>query len=371
MVFWILFGLKFNSWADTSLFIVIPFIINFEANARVQLIIISSLVYLSLTLVIAIYSGIIDVWHIAQPIKSVIALLGTFGMLIYAYGDSIDKLKRSIVIAILIHSIIVVIFYFFRDMQVTLNSLTGFVSKSQFRVNGLTHSYGTTSLIHILGIPLAFELYSGSRRILLIFIFLLSSLMLARVGLYLGIFFLLILNYRSFSFRKLILGSIFILGAYNVLIFLAETDPKSFSGDFQLYFLTTRWALESFVSLVDSGLLMNNSIDTMNFIYLNDTFFEHLLGTGNFGRNEIHLNTDVSYLLYYSYCGFIGCILLIFVHSRLDLNYTRNIFMLIILLVTALKEPTFYTRGLWSVYVLFLYLDYVGFKGRVAASSPS
>ena len=129
MVFWTLFGLKFNSWADTSLFIVIPFIVNYTANARVQLIIISSLVYLSLTLVIAIYSGIIDVWHIAQPIKSVIALLGTFGMLIYAYGDSIDKLKRSIVIAILIHSIIVVIFYFFRDMQVALNSLTGFSVK--------------------------------------------------------------------------------------------------------------------------------------------------------------------------------------------------------------------------------------------------
>ena len=273
LVFWILFGVKFNSWADTSLFVVIPFILHFKGNARVQSIVIASLIYSSLTLVLAIYSGIIDVWHIAQPIKSVIALIGTFGMLIYAYGDSTEKLKRSIVSAILIHSVIVVICYFFKDLQAALNSITGFVSKSEFRVNGLTHSYGTTSLVHIIAIPLAFELYSGIKRSVVIFLILLSALMLARVGLYLGFFFVLLLNYKSISFRKLMLGFFFVYGAYNFLIFLAETDPKSFSGDSQLYFLTARWALESFVVLVDSGELTNNSVNTLNMAYLNNTLF--------------------------------------------------------------------------------------------------
>ena len=45
--------------------------------------------------------------------------------------------------------------------------------------------------------------------------------------------------------------------------------------------------------------------------------------------------------------------------------------MLLILLLTAFKEPTFFTRGLWSAYVLYLYLDYVNIKGSIATSSPS
>ena len=317
------------------------------------------------------YSGIIDTWHIAQPIKSILALLGTFGMLIFAYGDSTEKLKRSIVAAVLIHAVIVILCYFFRELQVALNSITGFVSKSEFRVNGLTHSYGTTSLVHVIAIPLAYELYSGFKRMAVLCVILLSAFMLARVGLYLGFIFVLLYNLKYFSFRKLIFGLGLIYGAYSFLIFLAETDPKSFSGDSQLYFLTARWALESFVALVDSGELTNNSINTLNFAYLNNSLFEVIAGTGDFGRNSIHLNTDISYLLYYSYSGLIGCSLLVYVHSRLSIFNLRNTCILIILLLTALKEPTFYTRGLWSAYVLFLYLDYVGLKSSITTSSSS
>jgi hypothetical protein len=371
LVFWVLFGLKFNAWADSSLFVVIPFVFYFKGNQRVKSIVIVSLTYFSLTLVLSIYSGIIDTWHIAQPIKSVLALLGTFGMLIYAYGNSTERLKRSIVTAVLIHAFIVILCYFFREFQVALNSITGFVSKSEFRVNGLTHSYGTTSLIHIIAIPLAFELYKGIKLTAVVFVVLLSAFMLARVGLYLGFIFLLLYNLKSINFRKILIGLSLIYGAYSFLIFLAETDPKSFSGDSQLYFLTMRWALESFVGLVDSGELTNNSVNTLNIAYLNDSLLEYIAGTGDFGRNRIHLNTDISYLLYFSYSGLIGIIFLVFVHSRLNILRLRNICMLLILLLTAFKEPTFFTRGLWSAYVLYLYLDYVNIKGSIATSSPS
>lgn len=298
-----------------------------------------------------------------QPIKSLIALIGTFGMLIYAYGDSTEELKRSIVLAILIHSVIIVIFYFFRDLQIALNSLTGFVSKSQFRVNGFTHSYGTTSLIHIFAIPLVYELYNGVKRVFMLFLIIISAFMLARVGLYLGIIILILISFKDFRFRKLLLASISVYVGYTILLFIANTDPKSFSGATQLYFLTVRWALESFLSLVDSGTLDNGSLETLRLLYFNDTLLEHIFGTGDFGRNEIRLKTDISYLLYYSYCGLIGCILLIYIHIRLKLNSIRNICLLVILLLTALKEPTFFTRGLWSAYVLLLYIDYVTSKG--------
>lgn len=371
LVFWILFGLKFNSWADSSLFVVLPFILYFRGNLRIQSVITASLIYSVLTIVLAIYSGIIDTWHIAQPIKSILALLGTFGMLNFAYGDSSENLKRAIVSAVLIHSIIVVLCYFFKELQVFLNSITGFVSKSEFRVNGLTHSYGTTSLIHIVAIPLVYELYVGLKRTLVLCVILLSAFMLARVGLYLGFIFVLLFNLKSISFRSILIGLGLFYGAYAFLTFLSETDPKSFSGDSQLYFLTVRWALESFVGLVESGELTNNSLNTLNISYLNDSLLEYIAGTGDFGRNSIHLDTDISYLLYFSYSGLIGIILLVFVHSRINILRLRNICMLIVLLFTAFKEPTFFTRGLWSAYVLFLYLDYVTIKGSVAASSPS
>lgn len=371
LVFWALFGLKFNAWADSSLFVVIPFVFYFRGNQRVKSIVIVSLIYFSLTLVLLLYSGINDTWHIAQPVKSILALLGTFGMLTYAYGNSTERLKQSIVTAVLIHAFIVILCYFFREFQVTLNSITGFVSKSEFRVNGLTHSYGTTSLIHIIAIPLAFELYKGIKLTAVVFVVLLSAFMLARVGLYLGFIFVLLYNLKSINFRKILIGLSLIYGAYSFLIFLAETDPKSFSGDSQLYFLTMRWALESFVGLVDSGELTNNSVNTLNIAYLNDSLLEYIAGTGDFGRNRVHLKTDISYLLYFSYSGLIGIICLVFVHSRLNILRLRNICMLMILLLTAFKEPTFFTRGLWSAYVLYLYLDYVNIKGSIATSSPS
>jgi hypothetical protein len=238
-------------------------------------------------------------------------------------------------------------------------------------VNGLTHSYGTTSLVHVAVIPLIFELYNGKKKFIALAFVLVSATFMARVGLYAGIIFSVIINYKSISFAKFFSAFIFCFGGYYLLVFLGTTDPKNFTGNMQVYFLSIRWALETFVGFIDSGVIDNESLKTMNMSMLNNTAFEHLFGTGDFGRNKTHLETDVSYLLYYSYCGLIGCVLLIFVHSRLRWNSGRNICFLLILFVTALKEPTFYTRGLWSMYVIFLYLDYVTKKSRPVTGPPT
>ena len=80
-------------------------------------------------------TGIFDSWHMFQPIKSLIVLLGLFGALNYF---KITNIKNLLSNAIFIHSIIVIIFYFFPSLQNEINSFTGFISRSSFRVNGLT-----------------------------------------------------------------------------------------------------------------------------------------------------------------------------------------------------------------------------------------
>ena len=120
--------------------------------------------------------------------------------------------------------------------------------------------------------------------------------------------------------------------------------------------MTSKWALESLISLVQDGNLENNSFNTLNIEYLNSSLLEFIFGTGDFGRNEVHLKTDISYMLYFSYVGIVGLFILILLHTRI--LFTRNVGYLLlsfVLLVTALKEATFLTRGIFPLYILLLY----------------
>ncbi|MGC6479564.1 MAG: hypothetical protein ACON42_04205 [Flavobacteriaceae bacterium] len=317
------------------------------------------------------YSGIFDSWHIFQPIKSIFTLIGMFGMLTFFYNNSKIKIEKAFVNAIIIHSIIVITLYFFRDLQNYINSFTGFIPKSYLRVNGLTHSYAATSLIHISALPLIYKYYKNIQKNIYIFLIIFSAFMLARIGLYLGLIFLVYKNSTNINFRKIIWLLIITIsinvGFYKVL----SLNPKSLSENYQLYLATFKWALESFYSFAETGSFFNKSLETLRITYLNESIIEYLFGTGDFGRNAIRIKTDISYLLYFSYSGLLGLMLLFFIHSRLNFNYPQNILILLIIFFTALKEPTFFTRGLWSVYCFFLFIDYVEKKNCSSSSSST
>ena len=281
-----------------------------------------------------------------------LAFFGLFGLLRVV---KIDNIRNTILNAVILHSIIVLVFYAFPELQHGLNQLTGFVSKSTFRVNGFTHSYGTTSLIHVAALPLVFD-KSVLFRNLKIFIILTSVLVLARVGFYAGIIFLFCRYFYFLNFKNaVILLTVGILSSF-LLNWLGSVNPKEFSDDFQRYFLTLSWSFESIFSIYDSGDFTNKSLSTLEYRFLNKSFYEYFFGTGDFGRGDIHLATDVSYLLYFSYVGLLGLVLLIIIHSRLVFNFdTAGLFFTAIIMITAFKEPTFFTRGLWSFYLLLLY----------------
>ena len=106
------------------------------------------------------------------------------------------------------------------------------------------------------------------------------------------------------------------------------------------------------------GVLSNSSRNTLNFIILNDSAVSHLFGTGNFGRGAVHLGTDISYLLYYSYVGLFGLILLVLIHSFLLIRKEKVlIFFSAIIFITAIKEPTFfYKRVMANLYFIIIRL---------------
>ena len=363
VIFWAVFGLKFTSILDTSTIIFIPFIFFASLNRRLLLLMILIICYTIQVFSLSAITGIFDSWHLFQPIKSLIVLFGLIGALNYF---KITNIKNHLSNAIFIHSIIVIIFYFVPSLQNEINSLTGFVSKSTFRVNGFTHSYGTTSLMHVIALPILLS-SSEKFRNLKITIILLSCFFLARVGLYLGIIFLVYEYFKVVNLKRISVLFLSLFSFLSIITWFINSDPKDFSETTQNYFLTFRWALESFIILYDTGLVTNSSTNTLNFIILNDSVVNHLFGTGNFGRGAVHLGTDISYLLYYSYVGLFGLILLVLIHSFLLIRKEKVlIFFSAIIFITAIKEPTFLTRGLWPIYILLLY-DYYERKSSITA----
>ena len=92
----------------------------------------------------------------------------------------------------------------------------------------------------------------------------------------------------------------------------------------------------------------------MNFVILNDSVINHLFGTGDFGRGTVHLATDIWSLLYYSYVGVFGLILLLIIHSFLLIHRDKIlIFFSAIIFLTAFKEPHFL-----EVYGQFMFYYY-------------
>ena len=95
-------------------------------------------------------TGIFDSWHMFQPIKSLIVLLGLFGALNYF---KITNIKNLLSNAIFIHSIIMIIFIFFLHYKMKLILLLALFLEVHLELMDL-HNYGTTSLMHIKALPI-------------------------------------------------------------------------------------------------------------------------------------------------------------------------------------------------------------------------
>lgn len=359
-IFLSLFGPKPNAFVDFSFLIFLPFIFYFKGINKLNFYLFCIYLYIILCSIAYFKSGYFDTWHYAQPIKSSLLLFGTYGFLQF-FNVKYDKLLSLIYKSIIIHSIIIIFFYFFNEYQELYNQLINFVSKSDLRRNGLTNSYGTTSLIHSFGIPLIyFSQNKKFTKLFFILIVLISQILLARVGLYFSILIIIYLLIRENRFLGFIIISVCSFAILQLVVYLDSLNSNNINDDIYIYVSTLKWAFEIFSNIYSDNEVYVSSFDTLNILFYNDNLYEYFFGTGYFGRAEgiYRIKTDISYLLYFSYCGLFGLILISLSHYFL-ISYKNIIFttILAIIFVTAIKEPTFFTRGLFNIISLLSFYN--------------
>ena len=105
IVFWALFGLKFNAFLDTSALFLIPALIYFRFTFETKFLFSLLIIYTIHVFILASTTQILDTWHLFQPLKSLLVILGIYGIL---QKRNIKKVNNLIVNAVLIHSIIVI-----------------------------------------------------------------------------------------------------------------------------------------------------------------------------------------------------------------------------------------------------------------------
>jgi hypothetical protein len=186
-----------------------------------------------------------------------------------------------------------------------------------------------------------------------------SSFALSLVGL---LCYFLLLYKGIFNYIKLLSFLLFfILFIFFLPSIIEVLPPSGFKS-------SINYGLESFLLLTSHNGSESSSLNDFlshKFIVLNNSFFEHLFGTGNFGRLQGQkILTDIGYALQYNGYGIIGTILCIFpffyfilkIHSVDFRNYVL-IFYIIVLFLN-FKESILLSRGLFSFQIYLLVIGY-------------
>ena len=387
-IFLLLFGLKFGSFIDLiwifCLFIIFHHLIIMKEKINVDFPFLAILFYTCYILFIMLINNVYDQWHIFQPIRCLINYLGISILIDRYYKNKVEfeLLLSMINYVVYMHALIVIVTFLSPELRMIIQNATGFVEKSYLRSAGLTHSYGITSLIHLIPfitVPLIrkkiLPFYFDVLGLVMTFF---SLFFLARVGLYTlpFIFFSLIIysfynREINYSYLLTILGLMISVVAI-IQLFLSDfvtslIDSSSILADSPMiiYFHEiVSFALEIVVSTLEGDTSIN-SVDTIgNFTFFNHSVLQYIFGTGYYGRGDIfnYLPTDVSYAHFFSMVGIFGIFIILSVYvvpiflyqgAKRDVKFVY-FFLLLIIIITNYKEATFFTRTLFSLWAIFV-----------------
>lgn len=334
---------------------------------------------------VILFSASNDTWHLFQPWR---LMLNYMGLLVfvneltrigYGWGDILEGVNK----AVYIHSFIVILFYFNPGVSSVFYAVTGFVEKSTLRTAGLTHSYGTTSLVHLAPLYSVFFLRTRYSKWLLGILYIatvVSIVLMARVGLYAFPFLVsMAFVYLAFTKRfKVRYAVVAVLLSVSLFVLLDRAGSKKVDIEFISPFVDSdtyqivenffnvglRWSFEAYYSYEDGGGV--GSFETIGrFLYFNETFGQYIYGTGHYGREKPHwyLPTDISYAHFFSMVGFLGVVTLLLIYivplfvykkAHRDLRFIYFLF-LVLVVVTNYKEATFFTRTMSSVWLIYLF----------------
>lgn len=386
VIFWMIFGIKRGAFLDTINFLCLGFLVYDVVTSR-KLAIYNSLLFI--LIIYAIYSnlriafcGVWDTWHIFQPWRALLVLLGITSVikLMYKDGYNWEDIIAVLMYAIYLHGFIIVFTFFNLDARAKLSAFTGFVDKSDLRTPGLTNTYGITS--QIMSIPLFAKLLVKKSYIPIwaeltgLLFCLISLLFTARIGLYglpLIIFIIIFrmllkgrlpVKFLLVSSAAILILCFFIYAEENEVFDLENSDSVVISRINTFFSGTLHHSLELYFSAKKGDPEIKSFQTIKSFVFHNNTIFQYVFGTGLFGRGDplSHLYTDIAYAHMFSMLGLFGLSLLFIFYIFPFLKFPkvppdlRFIFFIITIIsfVGNYKESTLLTRSLFSIWCILV-----------------
>jgi hypothetical protein len=204
-----------------------------------------------------------------------------------------------------------------------------------------------------------------------LFVVFIALLLTARIGLYLALFFLIpwgVSAVSKFIFHPTMKKVVEILGFISLCLLVFTVIINSSSLMVGIFLDEGIWhSFEIFTNILAGNGAQVDSFKTISqFTVHNESLLDHIFGTGLYGRGEAstYLNTDISYAHFYSMVGIVGVLLIVnvyvgplFQYRRLFMTkeYALLAFTSLIVLIGNIKEATFFTRTITSVWLLFLF----------------
>lgn len=360
--------------------------VNNRINKNVLVLLFVSILYLVYALFIITVSQSLEVEMLLRVARWMITLLGGYAIVLFfkRKGVKREEVIWWILLALTIHSLLMVVMFLIEPVRNLIYSLTGaynivnlnFPFRTGLRITGLTYGLSQTSVVQSWGVIISIfmllnlKTYKYNKWIIIssIPVNLIAIMISGRSGLVILILSITILMiaYFFFNFKnyeKIISQSfkIFIVSFVGLMIFLIVL-MVNVEKDYFGYTI-------SHVSEVTEVLTTGSSytievLKGMYFVPEDDkmAFF----GSGFLDRSELNIRTDVGYVRMLFHSGFFGSFLyystfllaIVFVFIT-KFPPTLKTLILVIFLSTLIlhgKEVSVFTRTQWSIQVLLLSL---------------
>ena len=398
ITFFFIFGWKITPYMDISAIIACILTIQYfylhkEWKQTYKNPTIISLLLLTIyTLLLALSTGITDLFPIFRSARALIILTASFSLFnMYKglYKKPTQKISYHIYLSIFVHSIIAILMYTntpFRNLVYSITSSSEYVNLNSpyltgTRTCGLTYGFSQTSVLHLLGfliLPILFDKsnkYCSKIFLLLSFpIILTSSLLIGRSGIFLGIvlipiYLILKIKLSEFNIKKVAHSLKFIILGIISLGILFGTA---------YWFLPTKFkrvTVNNSMEIFEAFKLKGSTIEELTtMFFLPKTVPETIFGVGNYGRtdsfqldttNNYQLDSDVGWVRSIFAIGLIGVFFMIYpfiwgIYISLNLDYnSRKIAISAILIFLAslllnFKELSLLTRNQWTIQAILL-----------------
>ena len=366
VIFFQLFGLKLAAVVDLQVIVLLVIAllyikvrnVVFEPRYFASIVVLSALViYALVVMATANEPSYVELFRIVRALVTAVLLFLFLSSISFSY----QRTANTIIVAILIHALFIILEMMFPSLK---SAMAGFLGHDKilgdFRAFGLTSAYDTAGGFLIIGMILAYSLYSQTIKTKYIFVMLLlwfSGFATGRTFMIVGsIFFLFFITHylfkSGFSYMKLVLLIMlsvmgYLLSIYVVLLLLDSYLFVSGSRD------------EISMVYEGSGYYVGTLSVLQNHQILSESFTKLIFGTG-----ESLTWSDIGYYKILYSLGFVGgvfytlyfvCTYYVVKDRIMPFDKIMVVFpLLIVMLIYNYKQQVLLSRGYHEIYLIIL-----------------